>query len=785
MTTGLVYIWEASGTEFTGGKLRTGTIELTHLRPATKKQTGLRGRYVDVFNFNDVSRSTEAGAAGSSKSEQAEPGEFIDYMFEPCSGGLVGGVEERLSASRFAEVNAYYHITLMAERIDNVLTQLRKKALPKIQALVNAHETGQGGAKENRHAQPNRISPKPVSGVAYRYPVKSIDDPTEMSIPRYGQLEFGPGSTWTDKGWLSRISGGTYLCNPAHIAGFIYQGYGRHVVRHVADIQADGLSAPRAQPSRASALEAALTSYLSASMLSTPHIWCWHRHYGPEYSDAESLSHNLHMNDVGAFMTRSDAFATRVLSGCLWDLHKKLSADGIDCLKLVIAALYELGRLTDNPFDPDVSQTFRIRSSAENFASCMVHAARETFGPHCERIVLDVLSNRGLKFEPLILRKLTAPSVPGDDVLSSASEEVEFHITRIRTQFEDAIIPDDGDFLGPDKLARHISGSNAPYDLSAVGDVMPGMRMRHRIRKFGEGYPFAWVKPILDSSSVVTGNLEGPFSKKSEKLETTRNFSYQVNPKLVSVLDHGGFNAMTIANNHIQDCGRGGVVETIDALDKYHIQTYGGGRNERTAHRPAIWDGTRNRIGLLGYYWNGRTAARGDLPGSARDLSHLVQRDMALLRPLVDRIVVMVHWGIPYERSPLEDDRAKARRFIDLGADVVVGHHPHILQPLEIYKGRPILYSVGNFAFGSGNSKAESILPSIRFQQSSIEMDIFPVYVQNRDPRLNYQPKVIGGESGTATIDRLLSMSPGLECEVERHDYCLRLSISDTKSMVG
>lgn len=777
MTTGLVYIWEASGTEFTGGKLRTGTIELPHLRSATKSQPGLRGRYVDVFNFNDVSSEPADGAAIPSQSEQVEPGEFVDYLFEPCAGGMVGGVEERLSASRFAEVNAYYHISLMAERIENVLTELGKKALPKIQAVVNAQEAIRDGAKDDRRTQPNNSTLKPVSGVAYRYPVKGIDDPTGMLIPRYGELQFGPGSTWTDKGWLSRISGGTYLCNPAHIAGFIYQGYGRHVVRHIADIQADDLSPPQTQPNRGSALEATLTSYLAASMLSTPHIWCWHRHYGPEYSDAESLSHNLHMNDVDAFMTRSDAFATRVLSGCLWDLHKKLSADGIDCLKLVIAALYELGRLADHPFDPDAAQTRRIRSSAENFASCMIYAAREKFGLECERIVLDVLSNRGLRFESSMLTQLLAPSIPGNARPSSALPEVEFHITRIKTQFEDAIIPEDSDFVDPDELSRHISKSNAPYDVSAVGDVMPGMRMRHRIRNFGESYPFAWVKPILDSSSVVTGNLEGPFSKESEKLETTRNFSYQVNPKLASVLGRGGFNAMTIANNHIQDCGRGGVIETIDALDKHHIQTYGGGRNERTAHRPAIWDGTRSRIGLLGYYWNGRTAARGDLPGSARDLPHLVQRDMALLRPLVDRIVVMVHWGIPYERSPLEDDRAKARRFIDLGADVVIGHHPHILQPIETYKGRPILYSVGNFAFGSGNSKAESILPSIRFHQAGIEMDIFPVYVQNRDPRLNYQPKVIGGESGRATIDRLLSMSPDLECKIERHDYCLRLSI--------
>jgi poly-gamma-glutamate capsule biosynthesis protein CapA/YwtB (metallophosphatase superfamily) len=780
MTTGLVYIWEASGNEFTGGKLRTGAIELPHLRHAEKREAGLRGRYVDVFDFNDVGRlATPGPVTSSSELEQTELGEFIDYLFEPRDGGLIGGVEDRLSASRFAAVNTYYHISLMAEKIENILLQLGEKALPKVQAIVNAYEPKKSSLQKSQNAKSAKHNLKPVSGVAYRYPMRGIEDSNGYVIPHYGELLFGPGSSWTDKGWLSRITGGTYLCNPAHIAGFIYQGYGRHVVRHTADIQADALSPPRAELHRAGALESALTSYLAAAMLSTPHIWCWHRHYGPEHSDAESLAHNLHMSDVASFMTRSDAFATRVLSGCLWDLHNKLSLDGIDCLKLVVAALYDLGRLSNHPFKPDALQTRNIRSSAENFASCLVHAARERFGPRCEQIVHSALESRGLRFEPSTLNQLAAPSIPESALPASTSPEVEFHVNRIRSQFESAIIPEDEDFVHPDELARHITRLSSPYDVVAVGDVMPGMRMRHRVRKFGEDYTFAWVKPILARSALITGNLEGPFSSVSEKLETTRNFSYKVNPKLVSVIGRGGFNAMSIANNHIQDCGRGGVIETIDALDKYCIQTYGGGRSEKTAHNPAIWDGVRTRVGLLGYYWNGRTAARGDLPGSARDLHHLVQRDMALLRPLVDRIVIMVHWGIPYERSPLEEDRAKARRFIDLGADAVIGHHPHILQPIEIYKGRPILYSVGNFAFGSGNSKAESILACLRFHQSRIEMDVFPVYVQNRDPRLNYQPKVIGGYSGKATIDRLLSMSPDLECEIDRRDYCLRLSISN------
>lgn len=770
MTTGLVYIWETTETEFTGGKLRAGAIELPHLR--SESSAGILGRYVDVYDFNRMKGT-------ASPSGQSEPGEFIDYSFEPQNGGLPGGIQERLSASRFAEMNAYYHISLMADHIDNILRQLGRKALPKVQAIVNAHEPQKAASHKKTQTKSDNRGKKPVSGVIYRYPVRSLEDTQDFLIPQHGELLFGPGSSWTDKGWLPKITGGAYLCNPAHIAGFLYQGYGRHVIRHTADIHAEAFSPPHAEPHRPGALESALTSYLAAAMLSTPHIWCWHRHYEPKRSDAESLAHDLHMSHVASFTTRSGTFAARVLSGCLWDLHSKLSLEGIDCLKLVVSAFYDLGRLSDHPYKPDVLQTRTIRSSAENFASCLVYAVRERFGSRCERAVHEALERRGLKFESSTLKKLTGPSIPSTALPSSSSPEVEFHINKIRSQFEGAIIPENDDFVHPDELDRHLKQIASPYDVAAVGDVMPGMRMRHRIRRFGESYPFAWVKPVLSRSAVVTGNLEGPFSSVSEKLETTRNFSYKVNPKLVSVLARGGFNAMSIANNHIQDCGRGGVIETIDTLDEYRIQTYGGGRNDKSAHKPAIWDGPRNRIGLLGYYWNGRTAARGDLPGSARDMPHLVQRDMDLLRPLVDRIVVMVHWGIPYERYPLEDDCAKARRFIDLGADAVIGHHPHILQPIEIYKGRPILYSVGNFAFGSGNSKAESILPCLRFNENSIDLDIFPIYVQNRDPRLDYQPKVIGGASGNATIDRLLSLSQDLGCKTERLDHCLRLFIGE------
>jgi poly-gamma-glutamate capsule biosynthesis protein CapA/YwtB (metallophosphatase superfamily) len=125
----------------------------------------------------------------------------------------------------------------------------------------------------------------------------------------------------------------------------------------------------------------------------------------------------------------------------------------------------------------------------------------------------------------------------------------------------------------------------------------------------------------------------------------------------------------------------------------------------------------------------------------------------------VDRIVVEFHWGVPYERTPLAEDREKARLAIACGADAVVGHHPHVIQPFEIHGQCPIFYSVGNFTFGSGNSRAEGLMVGFRFGPNETEVEVYPLYVKNRDPRVRYQPKVLRGEAAARVLGSLAEMS--------------------------
>jgi poly-gamma-glutamate capsule biosynthesis protein CapA/YwtB (metallophosphatase superfamily) len=320
-------------------------------------------------------------------------------------------------------------------------------------------------------------------------------------------------------------------------------------------------------------------------------------------------------------------------------------------------------------------------------------------------------------------------------------------------------IPSTGDILGGEQAEAHLAAlGEAPFDLVAVGDIMLGGRSCKTLRRNGDDYPLAAVLPLLRRSAICMGNLEGPLAS-GRKHQGQRSYAYRVRPDLAGALARAGINVVTLANNHLVDCGRAGVLETRDALRAAGVAAIGAGVDRAEAHVPVVLPAGRHRIGLLGYYWNRRTAATDTLAGSALDPPEALERDIGALRERVDRVVVTFHWGIPYDREPSAESRAKARLAIDLGAHAVIGHHPHVIQAFEIHRGRPIFYSVGNFAFGSGNSRAEGLAVAFRFLETCTVVDVLPLYVKNRDPRVDYQPKLLRGDAAARLLARLAELS--------------------------
>jgi poly-gamma-glutamate capsule biosynthesis protein CapA/YwtB (metallophosphatase superfamily) len=330
-------------------------------------------------------------------------------------------------------------------------------------------------------------------------------------------------------------------------------------------------------------------------------------------------------------------------------------------------------------------------------------------------------------------------------------------------------IPPASGLFSREELDDFLTDRDEPaLSLVTVGDIMLGGRARRRIKERGVDYPFRAVKPILTRAQIVLGNLEGPLALKAQKQD--RNFSYRAKPKVAKYLRRAGINVVTLANNHLTDCGREGVLETLEALAVAGVTSLGAGVSENDAHRPVILESGGLQVGLLGYYWNRRCAATASLPGGAMGQFEELEADIRSLRTRVDRLVVTFHWGLPYKLDPSPRARAKAHFAIDCGADSVVGHHPHIIQAFEVYRSCPIFYSVGNFAFGSGNSKAEGLMLGFRFETAKTIVNVYPLYVKNRDPRVDYQPKVMRGDAAERKLRYLehLSGSSGAFLQIEK-----------------
>lgn len=257
--------------------------------------------------------------------------------------------------------------------------------------------------------------------------------------------------------------------------------------------------------------------------------------------------------------------------------------------------------------------------------------------------------------------------------------------------------------LGPATWAQ-----TAPaVSLVFVGDIMladtPG-----KVIKRGED-PFAPFAAILKSADIRVGNLECVVAT-GGSAEPDKPFTFRAAPRsLVFVKRH--FDAVGLANNHTGDYGPQAFAEMLGRLDKAGIGYFGGGADLARAHAPLIVERKGLRIALLGYdeFFPRSFEADVDKPGVAWSEDEQVRRDIGLARTQyhADLVIPFMHWGLEHEPRASARQRQLARVMIDAGADAVVGGHPHVTQDVEQYRGKPIIYSLGNFVF-DGFSSADN-----------------------------------------------------------------------------
>jgi len=288
--------------------------------------------------------------------------------------------------------------------------------------------------------------------------------------------------------------------------------------------------------------------------------------------------------------------------------------------------------------------------------------------------------------------------------------------------------------------------------LILVGDIMLNRRvglmmMTHNDYRF----PFLKIADDLKGAKLLFGNLEGPISDKGEKVGSI--YSFRADPKTIEGLTFAGFDILSVANNHIFDYGRQALEDTFFRLKEVGIDYAGGGFDTEEAYSPIIREiketgetkGTK--IGFLAYTNSGAAGwqASQNYSGIAwADWNNLdkIKEDIKKAKSQVDVLIVSLHAGEEYSPTPNQFQIEFSRMAIDAGADLAVGHHPHVVQKNERYQNGWIFYSLGNFVFDQSFSEEtmNGQILKVSIENGKIK-EIIPINIKiNQD----FQPEIPG-----------------------------------------
>jgi poly-gamma-glutamate capsule biosynthesis protein CapA/YwtB (metallophosphatase superfamily) len=240
-----------------------------------------------------------------------------------------------------------------------------------------------------------------------------------------------------------------------------------------------------------------------------------------------------------------------------------------------------------------------------------------------------------------------------------------------------------------------------PVTLAFTGDVMFGRTVNSHMlaTTSNDPYPFTYTADFLHGFDLTIGNLECVISRQGAPVPKT--YTFRGDPRAYERLLIAGFDLVSVANNHSGDYGKAAFLDELLTLPTHGITPIGGGQNKRRAHTPIYKTVRGTTIAFLAYdeidpY---SFAATNTTPGHAWLNEADLRQDIAQARRSADFVITFVHWGIEYFTSFTHHQRSLAQVAIDSGADLVVGAHPHVIEPYEFYRGKLIVYSLGNFVF--------------------------------------------------------------------------------------
>ena len=279
---------------------------------------------------------------------------------------------------------------------------------------------------------------------------------------------------------------------------------------------------------------------------------------------------------------------------------------------------------------------------------------------------------------------------------------------------------------GPDSPGPEIPAEAEPQPVRLLfsGDIYLSDHVLNAYDRAGDisGVLDDGYRSLIGEADYFAANQEFPFSSRGQQAPD-KQYTFRLPESRVSLMNEIGVDLVTLANNHALDFGTDALLDTVSTLDQVGILHVGAGADSEAARQPAIVDVNGVRVGFIGASrvipvasWTAGASSPGML--TAYDPALLVQT-IQETRPLCDYLVVLIHWGVERAEMPVDHQTSLSRQCIDAGADLVVGSHPHVLQGIEYYRGKPIVYSLGNFIFGSSIPRTALLEVSLTPREAS------------------------------------------------------------------
>lgn len=263
--------------------------------------------------------------------------------------------------------------------------------------------------------------------------------------------------------------------------------------------------------------------------------------------------------------------------------------------------------------------------------------------------------------------------------------------------------------------------------------------------KYGPEYFLKNVKPIFEADNLTIANLEGTFTNSTSRVDKT--YAFKGPAEFVNILTSSSVESVTLANNHSRDYGPQSLTDTKATLDAAGVIHFG-------YDETSVVDVNGIKVGLIGIY------ELIDHTGRAQQVKDHIAK---VKSEGADVVIVIFHWGIERDAAPNSHQTMLARLAIDEGADLVCGHHPHILQGIEVYKGKNIVYSLGNFCFGGNSNPSDKdtmiFQQTFTFTKDGMKEDnvtnVIPCSLSSEKSRNNYQPTPATGEEAARILKKI------------------------------